>query len=254
MLAEQRRSVILDLLSEKGAVSITDLHRRFRVSRETVRRDITRLDRENRLRKTHGGALSVDTFEPAFADRLSVNTEGKGRIGRAAAALVPDGASVILDSGTTIQALVDALMEVRRLTVITNDIHAAMRLSGHNDNRVLILGGEFDRGEGVIMGRDATAMLGTYFADFAFVGAGAISPHPWLMDFSREAAELRGQMLGLARRPVVLADHTKFGRIAPVRVANFEKARHVIVDQEPEGDFSVALAGLGAEVIVADNG
>jgi len=252
MLAEQRRSLILDLLAEKGAVSITDLHRQLRVSRETIRRDLTRLDRDNRLKKTHGGALSVDSFEPAFDERMTVNVEGKRRIGIAAAALVPDGASVILDSGTTIQGLVNALVHSRRLTVITNDIQAAMRLAGRNDNRVLILGGELIPGEGAILGRDTTAMLSTYFADFAFVGAGALSPHPWLMDFTREAAELRGQMLAMARRPVVLADHTKFGRLAPVRVPNFEKVRHIIVDQAPEGAFAEALAGLGAEIAVAD--
>lgn len=252
MLAEQRRSHILALLAEKGAVSITDLHRRLHVSRETVRRDITRLDRENRLRKTHGGALSLDSQEPTFAERASVNVEGKRAIGRAAAALVPDGASVILDSGTTIQGLADALMDRRRLTVITNDIQAAQRLAGRNDNRVLLLGGEMLAGEGALMGRDTTAMLAAYFADFAFVGAGALSSHPWLMDFSREAAEIRGQMLAQARWPVVLADYTKFCRVAPVRVPNLERARHIIVDRAPEGAFAAALATLDAELLVAE--
>ncbi|MBT3360745.1 MAG: DeoR/GlpR transcriptional regulator [Rhodospirillales bacterium] len=251
MLAEQRRSVILDTLSEKGAVSIADLYRKLGVSRETIRRDITRLDKEGRLRKTHGGAMSTDN-EPAFEERKSVNVEAKRSIGRVAAALVPDGASVIIDSGTTIQGLVEALADKRRLHVITNDFQAAAKLSGRNDNRVLILGGELIAGEGAIMGRDATAMLGNYFADFSFVGAGAISSHPWLMDFSREAAEIRGQMLALARCPVVLADHTKFDRLAPVRVANFEKVRHIVVDRKPENAFAAALKILGADVLVAE--
>ncbi len=251
MLAEQRRGMILDLLGEKGAVSITDLHRWLKVSRETIRRDITRLHRENRLRKTHGGALSLDTFEPTFSERMSVNMEGKRAIGRAAAALVPDGASIILDSGTTIQGLVEALMTARRLTIITNDIRAGTRLGGHNDNRVLMLGGDLLPDEGAMMGRDATAMLANYFVDFAFVGAGALSPHPWLMDFTREAAELRGQMLALARRPVVLADHSKFNRIASVRVPNLEKVRDIIVDRPPTGELAKALKTLPAEVMVA---
>ncbi len=103
------------------------------------------------------------------------------------------------------------------------------------------------------MGRDVTAMLGNYFADFAFVGAGAISSHPWLMDFSREAAEIRGQMLALARFPVVLADHTKFDRIAPNRVANFDKASHIVVDRKPEGAFAAVLASHGAKILVAED-
>ncbi|MDX9860067.1 MAG: DeoR/GlpR family DNA-binding transcription regulator [Rhodospirillales bacterium] len=252
MLAEQRRGLILSIVAEKGAASIADLHRRLKVSRETIRRDLTRLDRENRLLKTHGGALSRDTVEPAFVERMSVNAEGKRAIGRAAAALVPDGATVILDSGTTIQGLVEALMNARRLTIITNDIQAATRMAGRNENRVLMLGGEVVAGEGAVMGRDATAMLGTYFADFSFVGAGALSTHPWLMDFSREAAEIRGQMLAMARWPVVLADHTKFGRTAPVRVPNLERVRHIVVDKAPGGAFADALKRLDAEVLVAE--
>ena len=122
MLAEQRRSVILDMLAEKGAVSISDLYRKLKVSRETIRRDITRLDTENRLRKTHGGALSLDSFEPAFEERKTVNVEAKRSIGRVAAALVPDGASVIIDSGTTIQGLVEALLHRSCLLLLNLDM------------------------------------------------------------------------------------------------------------------------------------
>ncbi len=251
MLAEERRSLILDIVGEKGSVSVTELYRRLKVSRETIRRDITRLAGERRLRKTHGGALSMDTVEPAFSERMTVNISGKQAIARVAADLVPDGASVIIDSGTTTLCVAEILEERRRLTVYTNDIQVAARLGGHNDNRVFILGGELVAAEGATMGRDATAMLGNYVADFAFVGAGALSAHPWLMDFTREAAELRGQMLALARTPVLLADHTKFNRVAPVRVANLEKVTHLITDSQPNDSLAAALESLSAELLVA---
>ena len=109
MLAEQRRSLILDIVAEQGSVSVTELYRRLKVSRETIRRDITRLATENRLCKTHGGALSLDSREPAFAERMSVNLPGKRAIGRVAAALVPDGASLIIDAGTTALCVAEAL-------------------------------------------------------------------------------------------------------------------------------------------------
>ncbi len=86
MLAEQRRSVILETLSEQGAVSVAELYRKLGVSRETIRRDISRLDQESRLRKTHGGAMSLGR-EPAFAQRKSINVEAKRSIGRVAAAI-----------------------------------------------------------------------------------------------------------------------------------------------------------------------
>ena len=87
MLAEQRRNQILDILAEKGAVTVSQLHQKLRVSQETIRRDITKLAADNRLRKTHGGALTMAQVEPELADRLSVNIEGKRAIGAAASDL-----------------------------------------------------------------------------------------------------------------------------------------------------------------------
>jgi DeoR/GlpR family transcriptional regulator of sugar metabolism len=252
MLAEQRRDVILEILNEKGSVSVTGLFRRLAVSRETIRRDINRLARENRLRKTHGGALSLDSAEPAFAERMGTSIEGKRSIGRLAASLVPDGASVIIDSGTTTLCFAEALMNQRRLTVYTNDIHVAGRLAGRNDNRVLLLGGEVQASEGATLGRDTTAMLDNYFADFAFVGVAGLTARLWLADYTREAAELRGRMIVSARSAVLLADHTKFNRVAPVRIANLEKASYLVTDREPDGPLAKALRSLPAELLVAD--
>lgn len=252
MLAEERRSAICAILAETGAASVTELSRRLQVSGETIRRDIGLLDKQSRLRKTYGGALSMETTEPAFALRMGANSEGKRIIGALAATLVPDGASVIIDFGTTAYMLAEALAARRRLTIFTSSIPAATRLAGQNGNRVFLLGGEFDNTEGTTLGRDATTMLGHYVADFSFVGAGAISPHPWLLDYSREAAELRAQMLALARTPVVLADHSKFNRLAPVRVANLDKAVYIVTDRLVEAETAAALSTLRAELLVAE--
>ena len=251
MLAERRRALVLDILAEKGSVSVAELYRRLGVSRETIRRDITRLAVENRLLKIHGGALSADSEEPALAKRVEVNMAGKRAIGRLAASMVPNGASLIIDSGTTTICVAQALGLSRRLTVLTNDIHVAGHLAARNDNRILLLGGELRGAEGATMGPDSTAMLENYFADFAFVGASALSSHPWLMDYSREAAELRSRMLVMARTPVLLADRTKFNRTAPVRVANLDKVAHLITDAAPQGAMAGAIGTLAAELRVA---
>ena len=116
---------------------------------------------------------------------------------------------------------------------------------------VLAEGGQLQASEGAALGRDSTMMLERYFADFSFVGAGVISPHPWLMDFSREAAELRAMMLTRARTPVVLADHTKFNRMATHRVLNLEKAVHLITDIELDVDTQKTLGTLPGELLVA---
>ena len=251
MLAEERRDLILDILAQRGSASGRDLHRRLKVSAETVRRDITRLARENRLRKTHGGALAMDAVEPVFDERLTVNAEGKQRIAKAAAALVREGASLIIDSGTTTLALAQALMDTRQLTVYTNDIHVATRLAGRNGNRVLLSGGEFQGSEGATVGRDASDMLANYYADFAFIGASALSHRPALLDYSREAAALRSLMIAQAKTPILLADHTKFNRTAPVRVSGLSAVHTIVVDRRPTGTLAKGLRKLDCKLVVA---
>jgi DeoR/GlpR family transcriptional regulator of sugar metabolism len=250
MLAEQRHGLILALVTERGSMSVTDLHRRLKVSRETIRRDIALLATRNGLRRTHGGAVSVETVEPSLALRRTTNAAGKRAIGRRAAALVPDGASVIISSGTTTQCVAEALTARRGLTVFTNDLASAGKLAGRTGNRVFMLGGEVTVNGGAF-GRDTTAMLSNYFADFAFIGCGAVSSTPWLMDFAREEGELHSVILNSARTTAVVADHGKFNRFAPVRIKNFEKVQYLITDAMPDPDIIEALKSLSIELLLA---
>jgi DeoR/GlpR family transcriptional regulator of sugar metabolism len=94
-------------------------------------------------------------------------------------------------------------------------------------------------------------MLGHFAADFAFVGAGVVSRHPWLMDYSREAALLRSEMLRRGQTALLLADHTKFGRMAPYSVENLDAVTHVITDRKPDKKAAAILAAIGAEILVA---
>jgi DeoR/GlpR family transcriptional regulator of sugar metabolism len=250
VLAEERQSLILSLVNQRGSLSITELQRKLKVSRETIRRDLLLLADRNALRKTHGGALSLERSEPDVAIREVINAEGKRAIGRLAADLVPDGASVILGSGSTVQAVAEALVGRRELTVFTNSLVNCGKLAGRNKNRVYMLGGEVQATNSATLGRDATAMLAHYFADFAFIGAGAISPDGWLMDYLREEGEVYAMMLKSARTAVVVADHSKFNRYAPVRVGNFENVTHLITDLRPEPPAAAALAALPLELLV----
>jgi DeoR/GlpR family transcriptional regulator of sugar metabolism len=252
VLAEQRQSLIVSMVNQRGSLSITEIQRKLKVSRETIRRDLMLLAHRNALRKAYGGALSVERGEPEIAVREVTNVEGKRAIGRLAAGLVPDGASVILASGSTVQSVADALLVRHGLTVFTNSVVSCSKLAGHNKNRVYMLGGEVQAINGATLGRDAMTMLARYFADFVFVGAGAISPEGWLMDYTREEGELHSQMLQSARTAVVVADHSKFNRYAPVRLDNFEKVTHLITDRQPEEPAAAALAALPLELLVSN--
>ena len=252
MLAEKRRRGIFDIVQNSGSISNVELARKFKVSVETIRRDIIRLNKNGVLRRTHGGALSMKTFEPAYADRMATNLESKRAIAQVAASLVPDGAKVIIDFGTTAFCVAEALANHNGLTIITSSLQTANFLAGRNGNEVVLMGGLLHPSEGATLGRDATQILENYYVDFSFVGAGVISDHPLLMDFSREAAELRGLMLKQAVTSVVLADYTKFNRTAAHRVPNFEQAAFLVTDRKLDATTANSLSPFLGEVLIAE--
>ncbi|SAK54738.1 DeoR family transcriptional regulator [Caballeronia temeraria] len=250
MLAEQRHQYILSELHKHGALAVADLVRALSVSRETVRRDLNTLAERGLVTTTHGGALSVDRSEPHVDVREAENAAAKHAIGLRAAAFVPDGASVVIDSGSTTQGVARALAERHRLTVYTNDWRIAMLLARRNGNRVTLLGGEIADLEDATFGLDTIQQLAQYHADFAFVGAGGITNEGHLTDYSRLAAEVRGRMISSAACPVVVADCSKFGLVTPVRIAGFEAVRFLVCEALPELGLRRALGGWGIEVVV----
>ena len=251
VIAEQRHRLILERLAADGAVAVGRLSAALDVSRETIRRDLQVLERAGQLLKRHGGAVPVARVEPDETERAKTNIEGKRRIGRHAAAMVPDGASVILDSGTTARCIAEALARRRDLTIITNDLGVCARLSRLDGIRLVLLGGAIQPHEDATMGPDTVEMLGRYQADFAFVGAGAITLDGHLSDFSRDAAELRTRMLQSVQTACVIADHTKFWRVTPVRVAAFGRGHLLITDRAPVKRVREALSRRGVRLAVA---
>ncbi|KVD86504.1 AraC family transcriptional regulator [Burkholderia sp. ABCPW 14] len=250
MLAEQRYRYILSELGRAGALSVAQLVNTLNVSRETIRRDLNALAARGLVITTHGGALAADRHEPSASERDASHADAKRAIGRRAAELVPDGASVLLDSGSTVHAVALALVDRHRLTVYTNDWRIAGVLGRRNGNRVTLLGGELSDDEDATFGLDTIQQLGQYHVDFAFVGAGGITPDGTLTDYSRVVAEVRGRMLAAAAAPVVVADHSKFGRVTPVRINGSEAARFLVTERAPDKAMRRALTSRGIELVV----
>jgi len=250
-LAEDRHRLILRQIGETGSVAIRNLAHELGVSRETIRRDIDRLAARGSFRKTRGGAVAFEPVEATDIERGAVNTAGKRAIGRKAAMLVRDGASVIFDSGSTTRCVAAALTGRRNLTIYTNDLAICRTLGRRNGNRVVLLGGELQTHEEATIGWDAVAALSNYTAEFAFVGAGGITLDGRMTDFTREGAELRGRMLVSARAAIVVADHAKFATVTPIRVPNFDKATHLITDRAPPPTLRRALKACGTRIVIA---
>lgn len=251
MLAEQRHQYILAQLTKTGALSVAELVEALSVSRETIRRDLNALAGRGLIVTTHGGALAAHRHEPSLAAREAANAVAKRAIGERAAQLVPDGASLIIDSGSTTHAVARALAERHQLSVYTNDWRVAQVLGRRNGNRVTLLGGELSDDEDATFGLDTVQQLAQYHVDFAFVGAGGITPQADLTDYSRMAAEVRSRMIAAAGVAVVVADHSKFGRVTPVRINGFESARYLVTELAPDRALRRALEARGPELLIA---
>lgn len=268
MLAEARQNFILKRLDQEGSVSIAELSQTLGASRETIRRDLKQLATKELLRQTHGGAVPMGANEPDITDRLVVNSREKQSIGRHAANLVQDGASLIIDSGSTTWPLVEAIEDRRSLTVYTNSLRVAQRLWRRNNNRIYILGGEVQPYEDMTGGWDTTRMLERYHADIAFISVngvvasgaddlsagnilGAAAGGIILSDYHRDIADLHSRMIQAADVPVLLFDHSKIGRVQPFAVEHAARLKYVITDKPPEPEVVASLRRQQTELLIA---
>ncbi|MCC2111972.1 MAG: DeoR/GlpR transcriptional regulator [Hyphomicrobiales bacterium] len=250
LLAAQRHALILEAIDRDRALSIRAISDRLGVSRETIRKDIATLAAENRLNQVRGGAVRIEVAEPSLAERNRNNPAGKAAIARIAARLIPPGASVLLDSGSTTRALAALLAERDDLCFATNDLVIALALQRRGRD-VDILGGRLSLDEESTSGPDALQMLAGYNFDLAFAGVGGLDAERLFSDFSREAAGLRGAMLRAATAPVLLADCSKFGRIAPARLDVAIPGLRLITDRAPPAAIRAALAAAGVALSIA---
>ena len=250
-IAARRHDEILKRIARTGTVSVEELATAFGVSRETIRRDLKALADRGRVDVVHGGAARRQAVEAAFDQRSQENAEGKAAIGRAAAALVEDGMVVLLDSGTTALEVARALADKRNLTVCTNALANAQLLCRAAGARVHMLGGEIDATEEATVGVDVIAALDRFRIDVAFVGVGGLSHGGDVTDYTLAAAEQRSRMILAASRAYILVDHTKFGRLTPIRIAEAERATALIVDRDPPAMMAESLERRGVQAIVA---
>ena len=251
VIAEQRHKHILREIERNASVSIADMEKQLNVTRETLRRDIASLDHRNLLRQVRGGAVAVDRAETSVEVRTNINLAGKAKIGRLAAELIPDNATVVIDSGTSTQAVAKHLVAKAGLTVFTNDILIAMQLL-KTAHEVHLIGGLLGRDEHSTQGHDAVEMLQRYPVDFALIGVGGLHATHGFTDFSRDAAKLRDTMIEAAGVSIMLADQTKFGKIASIQLRNAVRANCLVSDSRPDEAITHYLDKCNITLIYGD--
>ena len=249
-----RRQRILELLRAEGSVRVADLSRRFRVTPETIRREINRLAGEGRLQRVHGGAmLPAAAAEEPFPHRLTRQSLEKGAIARAAAELVEDGDVIALDASTTALALGQALLErgPTNVVVVTSGAELPLVLGPSPSITVVSLGGTLRWRSRGYVGPQALRSLARYRLRKAFISCQGCTVEAGPSESGEEEAQIKAAMVRAADETVLLVDHTKWGKNALVPLCGLDRVRTLVTDREPPALERRALTRLGVELRVA---
>lgn len=252
MSSEERRAAILSMLDRATSVQVTQLAEAFGVSRVTARADLDVLARDGKLRRTHGGAVSLSkTLTVSVQERrINVNAEAKLAIARLAAPLVEDGDSVLVDSGTTALELVRAISGRTGVTVVTDDFTIADYVDRSAPSLdVIMLGGSLRKGHRYTAGPLAMRTLEVLHPRKAFVTPTSYVPGRGLMTNNQDMAELKRAFLTCADRTFVLMDQSKVGAPGLLWFGTLRGVEAVVMDADPDGLVSEDAAEQGCRVL-----
>ncbi len=254
LIKEERVQRILQIIQKDGHATAGDLARDFGVSEATIRRDLSELDGRGFVRRAHGGAV-VSTrraAEPPVIQRLAQEKECKEAIARAAAALVKDGESIFIGSGSTTSYIARHLTNYAHLTVVTNALNVSTDLATATNITVVVLGGMMRHEELSLIGHIAEQSLHEVTFDKVIIGIPAIDLEAGLTnDYLPEVVTDR-TILNHAREVILVADHSKCGKVASAFVAPVGRVNTFITDSQAAPDFLEGIRNQGVNVIIAN--
>lgn len=247
-----RRRLILDVARETGSVSVDYLADRLEVTPQTIRKDLNVLAQQSLLSRVHGGAVvtsGVDNLH--YAERRLVAADRKEAIGAAAAALVPDGASLFINIGSTTEAIARHLTGHRELMVITNNLNVVDIFADCPGIEVIAAGGKVRRADRAVVGALAMDFIRAFRVDYALIGASAIEADGTFLDFDVDEVRVSQTIIAQARQVILALDSSKLGRPAPVRIGDLGDVDFLVTDAV---GAALGAACKAAEVRVVETG
>ena len=255
MLARHRQSLILQAVRSDGSARVSDLTQQLGVSDMTIRRDLEVLARDGLVEKVHGGAVlpgSPSAHEVGFEDKLIFERPEKTSIARAAASLVRPGTAIAIAAGSTTFALAQCLLDVPGLTIVTNSLRVANLFTGNrgpDGTSVLVTGGMRATSDALV-GPVADLTIRSLHFDTVFLSCTGIDPEAGLTTPNLVEAETNRTFIKVARRVVVLADHTKWGVVSLASFATLDEVNVLVTDGMLPADAQAILTTQVGEILV----
>ncbi|MBS0446619.1 MAG: DeoR/GlpR transcriptional regulator [Proteobacteria bacterium] len=251
MTPNPRQALLLDEVRARGSVSVEALAERLAVTLQTVRRDVKLMSDAGLLARFHGGvrvpSSTVENIE--YLQRQLLNESAKQRIARQVAAQVPAGCSLIINIGTTTEAIARELLRHKGLRVITNNLNVAAILSHNPDCEVIVAGGIVRPRDRGIVGEVTIDFIQQFKVDIALIGISGIEADGTLRDYDYREVKVARAIIGHAREVWLAADQSKFNRPAMVEVARFDQIDMLFTDEPPPEPFPKLLADAGVNCV-----
>ncbi len=252
LFQSERQRQIAALTLDVGRVEVADLAERFKVTTETIRRDLSELQSHRLVRRVHGGAIPWERskFEPLLAKRTVQNADEKKRLARRALDELPDSGTVIIDSGSTLAGLAEVIPD-RELTIVTNSLVTAEELCTRQHVEVIVLGGRVLKNTLAMVDSETVAAVQGMTVDTLFISADRATAVTGLTTPYREEAALKSAMIAAARRVVALVDHSKFGNDRFLRFATWDDIDVLITNHEVGPGVVAAIEQTGTTVALS---
>jgi len=251
MILNDRQEVILEQLRQYEQVEVDALSQQLGVTTQTVRRDLADLCDRGLAMRMHGGAKRVlSTTVRAYDERRQNNMPDKQSVAQAAAKLIPNGASVAVNIGTTTEQVAEALRLHKDLMVLSNNMNIINILRDARLRSLVVIGGEVRLSDGAVIGEDAVAAIGNYKVDYAVIGASSLDPDGSVLDFDKREVAVAKAILANARQRILVADISKFQVSASFRICNIADLDHVILNTTPPAEFLEQAAQHNTNIVI----
>lgn len=232
MLQAERRAYIIEYMKKEGKVVIEDLAKDIDVSPMTIRRDLDYLEQKDKIIRTHGGAVPVESLheEISYKHKKEIQIEEKRKIAEYASGLIKEGQTIILDAGTTTMEIAKEITYFKNINVITTDLLTAAYLSKSKDIKVYCTGGIVQNEIGACIGTKAEEFLSDIYADIAFIGASTIDLYRGITSPTMEKAIIKKKMIKASDKTILVADSTKFGKKGFSKVCALKELDLIVTD------------------------
>lgn len=252
MFALERQQKIVEILNDLGAVSVSKLSEDLGVTEETVRRDLEKLESQELLRRTHGGALPIDdgSYELSLQKRRETNTEAKKQIAKAAVNLIATGDTIFLDASTTTYYMAKEIKRMKlNITVISNSLFVINELSDVEHVKVIAVGGLVGQNQSFVGRFAENCIEENYFANKMFFSSKGVVRGNGILESNEQECAIKQQMLKNSTKHYYICDKSKIGRIGFIKLAGFDEVDCIITEEDVDEAWKSELGEFGVEII-----